>query len=204
MVLKYRNNQETEFLFGTHPCKQNKTYEASCLISKHCHNAGVQIFGMKNFSSVRTLHLIDLDNLVGTPMPSPEQAKLSRLHYMDVIKPKEMDQTVIATSHLGACTHFFSWPPCRRLIRSGFNGADLALLEVWDEIPNSYNRFSEVVIASGDHIFAPFAAQLRKHDITVTVVAPMKYLSFSLKMVANQVIYFDYLNVKGHSFIGAA
>lgn len=45
--------------------------------------------------------------------------------------------------------------------RGGIDGADLALIEFFD-LPHTAGRWSQLVIASGDHVFAPLARQARE------------------------------------------
>lgn len=45
--------------------------------------------------------------------------------------------------------------------RSGIDGADLALIDFFD-LPHEAGRWSQFVIASGDHLFAPLARQARE------------------------------------------
>ena len=85
----------------------------------------------------------------------------------------------------------FEWlGSAQRLLRSGANGADEALLEALSarEITS---RFSEVVIGSGDHIFTDVGAWLSRKGLKVTVVSRRGSLARSLKMVAGRVIYFE-------------
>src|SRR4051794_25668541 len=81
--------------------------------------------------AVRVLHLIDLENLVRSAHFSREEAARVHRGYMQVAPSGTVDQMVLATSHHAAPSAWFGWPaPARRLVRSGQNGADLALLHV--------------------------------------------------------------------------
>ena len=61
------------------------------------------------------------------------------------------------------------WPHARYRVRSGPDGADLALLDVLRH-ENVAQRFTHVAIGSGDHLFAEEAAHLAAHGVWVTVV----------------------------------
>jgi hypothetical protein len=75
-------------------------------------------------------------------------------------------------------------------MRSGPDGADLALLDVI--VGESVEeRFSGVVIASGDGRFADEAARLGSLGIVVTVVSTRRSLSRRLELAAGQLVIFD-------------
>jgi hypothetical protein len=100
----------------------------------------------------RTVHLVDAENLLGTPAPSPAQVRQLISRYAANVGFGAMDQVIIACSHLAFRTVGFCWPGPQYLLRSGPDGADLALLAVLDT-DNIAARFRDVVIGSGDHIF---------------------------------------------------
>ena len=70
-------------------------------------------------------------------------------------------------------------------MRSGLDGADLVLLEVLGE--NIADRFGEVVLVSGDGIFADALAELASQGVHTTVVAHSDGLSRRLELAANAV-----------------
>jgi hypothetical protein len=81
-----------------------------------------------------------------------------------------MDQVEVASSHLTLLNAALGWPDARYRVRSGPDGADLALLDVlWHE--NVAQRFTHVAIGSGDHLFAEEAAHLAAQGVWVTVVS---------------------------------
>jgi hypothetical protein len=96
----------------------------------------------------------------------------------------------LATSHHGARIAWLAWPNVRRLIRSGENGADLALLDVL-ESEHVPERFSTVIIASGDGIFADPAAALQTADCEVRVVCRHGALSRRLALAVRAQIFVD-------------
>ena len=95
------------------------------------------------------------------------------------------DSIVIACNHGAAPTVSFGWRGPRLVIRSGRNGADLALLEAMEE-ENIPGRFSEAVVASGDGIFAEAVARLEALEVPVTVVHPIDGLSARLKLASSR------------------
>jgi hypothetical protein len=143
----------------------------------------------------RTLHLIDLENLVGSADFSREEAARIHRGYVQVAPCGAVDQVVLATSHHAAAAAWFGWPAtARRLVRSGQNGADLALLHVLT-CESVTTRFDRVVIGSGDGIFAYEAARLQAAGVRVTVVTGRGALSRQLGFAVRDVRYLEPIEV---------
>ena len=75
-------------------------------------------------------------------------------------------------------------------MRPGQDGADLALLSVITNERISA-RFSSVVVASGDRIFAQPCVQLQQLGCSVTVASNRRSLSRRLSFAVRDVIYLD-------------
>jgi hypothetical protein len=103
-----------------------------------------------------------------------------------------MDQVEVASSHLTLVNAGLGWPHAHYRIRSGPDGADLALLDVLRN-ENVPARFTHVAIGSGDHMFAEEAARLAAVGIWVTVISRRRSLSRRLELAAREVIYLDTL-----------
>src|SRR5215469_6688265 len=139
----------------------------------------------------RGLHLIDVENLSGTTAPDPAQARHLRARYVLLVGIGALDQVVIASSHLALKKTGGWWPGARYLVRSGPDGADLALLDLaaYERIAE---RFLQVTIASGDGIFAPVAASLETAGCQVNAVSRRAGLSRQLALAVGwKVIYID-------------
>jgi hypothetical protein len=137
----------------------------------------------------RVLHLIDLENLVGSADFSREEAARVHRGYVQVAPSGAVDQMVLATSHHAAASAWFGWPAtARRLVRSGQDGADLALLHVLAS-ESVATRFDRVVIGSGDGIFAYEAARLQAAGVAVTVVTLHGALARQLGFAVRDVRY---------------
>jgi hypothetical protein len=142
-------------------------------------------------AETRVLHLVDVENLAGAADFS--QIDAARIHqaYAQVAPRGAIDQVVLATSHHAALPAWRAWPEsARRLVRSGPNGADLALLQVL-ECESVASRFAHVVVGSGDGIFAFEAARLQAAGIRVTVVTRRGALSRRLRFAVRDVRYID-------------
>lgn len=140
----------------------------------------------------RTLHLVDVENLsLGAPTRLATIASI-RARYNARVGLAPGSQVVVATSAASTVLEAkLGWGTCRPLFNNGKDGADHALLDVLLG-ENVVNRFTDVVIASGDHCFAVAARFLRNHGVRVTVVvASRRSLSNVLRKEADRVIVLD-------------
>ncbi|WP_460991116.1 NYN domain-containing protein [Sinomonas soli] len=107
----------------------------------------------------------------------------SRINW--AVPPNESDHTVIASSHHNAAATYFGWAgSAQRLARSGKDGADTALIEAVSDTSWIAGRYDNVVVASGDHIFAPAVAALKAAGTNVIVISPDSGLSHRMRLAA--------------------
>jgi hypothetical protein len=78
-------------------------------------------------------------------------------------------------------------PSARHILGRGISGADRALVDVLHQ-EHVAERFVEVVIVSGDGIFADVAAELGQQGVVVTVVARQGSLSARLRLAATRIV----------------
>jgi hypothetical protein len=133
--------------------------------------------------SARTLHLCDIENICGGITPDVTYVTSVSAEYRELVCGPD-DLFVVACSPTRAAVCLFGWGcSAQWLFRAGLDGADTALLDAYtpDEIAIRYDR---VVLGSGDGIFAPFAAELGRLGVHVTVVAREGTLSRALAMAA--------------------
>jgi NYN domain len=149
-----------------------------------------QQVGFRRYFPERALHLVDIENLAGAPIPSLGQVAEVQDWYMARMAFGADDQVVMASSHLGLLNAALGWPHARYRVRSGPNGADLELLDVLLH-ENVAARFNHVVIGSGDGAFRQAAANLAARGVRVTVVSRPDSLAAGLARVANYVVYLD-------------
>ena len=145
--------------------------------------------GRRRFPA-RRLHLVDIENLAGDSLPSLRQVRQAQGLYAGCLGFGAMDQVEVASSHLTLLNAAIGWPRARYRVRSGPDGADLALLDVLRH-ENVATRFTHVAIGSGDHIFAEEAAHLAAQGAWVTVVSRRRSLSARLALAAREVIFLD-------------
>lgn len=109
--------------------------------------------------TLRRLILIDVENFNGDPVVTPAQARWCRRILDNWIQPGPCDIVVLAADVTTVTNVYARWPRHRILPGYGKNGADLRLLDVMEEdLPP---RFSEMVLVSGDRIFAEKSHSLR-------------------------------------------
>jgi hypothetical protein len=148
--------------------------------------------GARRRFPARTLHLVDIENLAGDSLPSLGQVREVQGLYRERLAFGSLDQVEIASSHLTLVNAALGWPRAHYRVRSGPDGADLALLDVLrtEDVPG---RFTHVAIGSGDGVFADEAARLAAAGVWVTVVSRRRSLSRRLALAARVVVYLDTL-----------
>jgi len=135
----------------------------------------------------RRLHLVDIENMIGSPRPNPSEVAGFRDLYGELGLAKTGDLVVIACNHGAELAAHAGWSSVRVVARSGPNGADLALLKVLAE-ENVPERFGEVVLCSGDGIFSEALGRLAAQGVKTTVVSRGDSLSVQLRLAAGSVI----------------
>ena len=151
---------------------------------------GPQRAGARRRFPERRLHLIDIENLAGDARPSLRQVRQALGLRTACLAFGAMDQVEVASSHLTLLNAALGWPHARYRVRSGPDGADLALLDVLRH-ENVATRFTHVAIGSGDHLFAEEAAHLGAQGVWVSVVSRRRGLSPRLALAAREVIFLD-------------
>ena len=126
--------------------------------------------------SARKLFVVDIENAVGTGMIDEESCKGVKSRIERTYHPGGSDLTFVGVSHKNNLFPAHAWDGARVVIREGHNGADLALEDVLIN-ENVENRFSEVVIVSGDGLFSEQASRLRTLGVRVTVDARARQLA---------------------------
>lgn len=127
-------------------------------------------------TTARAIHLVDIENMLGTPFFTVEDAAKFREFYtsQDIYSPGDL--VVIATSSTqGLINAGRAWSGARLKFTLGQNGADLALIDVLREEGIS-SRFARVVIASGDGIFGTEVELLVSAHVDVHVVGRIDHV----------------------------
>lgn len=119
----------------------------------------------------RELHLIDIENELGTG--SPEASDIARFRQFYIATndvPADAHIVIAASSKETLLEASAGWPHARTVYLTGHDGADLALIQVALN-ENVDKRYGKVVFASGDHIFADAATTLQKLGVCVKFFA---------------------------------
>lgn len=134
----------------------------------------------------RRLFVVDIENAVGCGSVDEHSCQTVRSRVEETYRPDDGDLTVIGVSHKNNLFPAHSWDGARVVLRQGHDGADLALESVLAD-ENVEDRFGEVVIVSGDGLFAGQAARLRSLGLRVTVDARARQLARSLALSCSSV-----------------
>jgi hypothetical protein len=139
----------------------------------------------------RRIILVDIENIVGGGVAVPEHVYRAQSAIAAVVVPRDEDHVVVACGRFSVGIVGFEWQgPHRLVFRSGIDGADLELLDIL-EAERVGDRFTEVVIVSGDGIFADVVSHLGQRA-DVTVVSRAQACSRRLRMAAKHVLDLDY------------
>lgn len=132
----------------------------------------------------RRLVVVDIENVVEGAVMTMKQAVDARASVDAAVGLRKDDHVVIGTSHIGVLATGLGWAGSPRIVvRSGANGADLALIEVLTS-ERVEDRFEEVVLVSGDGIFVDVVAALGAAGVRVTVAARSEAFSAKLRLAA--------------------
>ena len=139
----------------------------------------------------RTLCVVDVENCASTSDLSLKRA----LHVREAINKAvpEAVMHVVGCSHRNAAAAGFAFNRSRIVVRSGVDGADLALIDVL-ETERIEQRFGRIVLASGDHIFVPVIKRLRDAGVEVETLSIRGQLSHDLARNCSSVRYLPVSN----------
>jgi hypothetical protein len=138
-----------------------------------------------NKAAQRRIVLVDVENVLGGSSAVCDLARWAKEVVEECISARPGDQVVLGVSPGGLLDLACAWTRVRYVMRSGLHGADLVLLEVLGE--NIADRFTDVVLVSGDGIFTDALADLASQGVHTTVVAHPAGLSRRLELAANEV-----------------
>ena len=144
----------------------------------------------------RRLVLVDIENMIGGAVRDSDSVVWAKQQFDYLVDLRPGDHVVVGTSHIGLLETACNWPHARYVMRSGRDGADLALLEVLDE--DVAARFGQVVIVSGDGIFTQKVADLASRGLRVTVVAHPDGLATRLRLAAHPITYLPHRHQPQH------
>lgn len=135
---------------------------------------------------LRTLHVVDLDNLTGGPTEHQCVADEAARRYRMAAGIRPRDLAVVGSDLRSAAVAAFAWHGARLVRTTGIDAVDHLLL---DELAPSFvrGRVRRVVLGSGDGIFAERLSQLRSMGVRVQVIAPVRSVSRRIVSAADHV-----------------
>jgi hypothetical protein len=148
----------------------------------------------------RRLVVVDIENVTRGAVVTKAMAEWARNVVVSALAVAEGEQVVLATSHIGLFHSKSAWPSARVKARSRDDGADLELLDVLTT-EHIEERFDEVVLVSGDGIFAEAVARFGSAGVTVTVASWAESLSTRLRLAAGRTVYLNEWVGKTHKEI---
>lgn len=132
----------------------------------------------------RRMILVDIENAARGPAMSIEQVRRLRAQISVSAGVTGWDHVVVGCSHFALLNAKLGWPDARFVVRSGPDGADLALLAELGRLDPS--RYAGLVLVSGDHLFAPAIAGA---PLPTTVLSHRGGLSRRLRLAATECRY---------------
>jgi hypothetical protein len=133
----------------------------------------------------RSLHLVDIENLMGGPLGGRAALREASGAYRDAAHVAVRDHVVLGVNPNLAVEVGLEWPGARLLVRAGQDGADLALVESVEDVIWNANRYDRVIIGSGDGRFLAVVKSFKAVGIPVGVVARERSLALVLAQVAS-------------------
>lgn len=136
----------------------------------------------------RAVHLVDIENQIGSPRCSPKEIREWFDYYSSTIGLGALDIVVIGVTNVhNIFSVAMSGVPARIVHKFGPDGADIALQSVMEDEALD-RRFGKVYCASGDGGFAEQVSRLGS-SVQVIVVARSSALAKRLQLAAGVVIF---------------
>lgn len=137
----------------------------------------------------RTLHLLDIENLLAGQICPGDVTRLWQA-YTAWVKPAGHDHIVVAYGPTGAARSAFELPAqvATRIGAPGPDSADHVLLALIEDPAWVAARYTNVVIASADHIFANPAAALAHAAVPLAQVLGRCRHSYHLSLACQTTI----------------
>ena len=139
----------------------------------------------------RSLHLVDLENLVGNPRATGPIVRDTFDRYLALADWRRGDHVIVASNPWLIGEVCFDLPvPCNVHTAHGEDGADLVLLS---HAPPELivKRYSRLVVGSGDGIFANRARHARDLGVNVLVVSRPASCSWKLRALDHRFLSGD-------------
>lgn len=137
----------------------------------------------------RSLHLLDVENLMGGPKRGVRALEYASDAYRGTGLVACGDHIIMAANPRLILDAARLWPGARSLLGRGPDGADRALIKAASNVAWVARRFDRIVIGSGDGIFSRLAMKFRALGIEVGVVSRAGSLAYVLRRQASFVLH---------------
>ena len=127
----------------------------------------------------------DLENIIGSGALEGSDVTAAAAFLKDLFPHPRTHWIVGVSSRHAAQAALFNWPePKRLVIGRGHNGADHRLIEAMREA--AVERFAEVVLCSGDGIFAEQLTRFAERGVRITLVTGRGGTASKLQQAAHR------------------
>jgi hypothetical protein len=138
----------------------------------------------------RRLVVVEVESIAGGAVRTNALASWARKLIGEAIALKPDEQVIIGARHASVLATGTRWPGARLVTAYDQDGVQRELLQILQS-ERIAGRFDELVLVSGNGIFADAIARLGAQDVKVTVVAWPESLSRRLRMAAAEVILLE-------------
>ena len=139
---------------------------------------------LKHPNHPRRMFIVDIENAIGCGVISDDRVKQQKYRIEETYGCNEDDLVVIGVSHSKNAFPARCWKGARIVLKHGENGADLALKRVM-QTEDLASRFGEVVIVSGDGIFAKEAKALKQEGARVLIDSALDSVASKMIQMAS-------------------
>ena len=143
------------------------------------------------YAPSRTLHLLDIENLMCGPMAGSDAIAMTVDAYRTAVPFGPSDYVIAAANPHIVADVVSAIPTALLRIGYGKDGADIALLAEVADVNWIARRYDRVVIGSGDGIFLGVARRLRNLGVAVGVVGVQGRVALGLRETAHFIRYID-------------
>ena len=161
---------------------------ANAVVNTSCHLSLVPDRRVERCGYVppgRSLHLLDLENLMGGPYCGARALESASDAYRRIAPVGVYDHVIVAANRHLIFDAARCWPGSQALVGDGPDGADLALISAASNVAEVARRFDRIVIGSGDGIFHSLATRYGALGLEVGVVATPSGLAHVLARQAS-------------------
>ena len=139
-------------------------------------------------SALRSIHLIDIENLCATSKLTPNIVEAARMEYIQKVRPGVLDQYIVTVStKKNLLPAKLGWSKACVLSKEGKNGADLLIAEELMKLTYK-NSYRSIYLASGDGGLVDAAQVAIEQGKSLKIVSIRPCLSRKFKRLGAPII----------------